>query len=326
MSSDRPRLGRGTGEDEPNYLFDALKSQYNLIGVGTAVGFAILSGSFLPMLLAAGLELTLLPFAERWARYKRARDRDQAEQKRRLTENSDMLAALTHEERQRYRTLEVLAGEIRANYKGLDSSSQLLLDDLVRKLDFLLSFYLRMRYSLMRYVSYFATTDPDEIRYRIGELEKEMGSGPERVRAIKGRTRAVLLKRLERWGKAKENKDLIEAQTETVQEVLRLLRDQSYSIRDPRSITEQLDGLVSSAEETERGVKDMEDLLEIQHDLVLPRVHDDDIEAELERGRVGKAPELEPAAPSPRLRTPPALAPPKVAPGPGAPPRKKITQ
>jgi chromosome segregation ATPase len=315
MSSDRP--GR-SAEEEPNYLLEAFKSQYNLIGLGTAVGFAILSGSFLPMLLAAGLELTLLPFAERLARYKRARDRDQAEKQRKVTEVSDMMGSLTHEERQRYRTLEVLAGEIRSNYKGLDSSSQVLLDDLVRKLDFLLAFYLRMRHSLMRYVSYFATTDPDEIRYRIGELEREMGSGPERVRAIKARTRAVLQKRMQRFEKARENKDMIEAQTETVQEVLRLLRDQSYSIRDPRSITEQLDGLVSSSEQTERGVKDMENLLDVQHDLVMPRVHDGDIEAELERGRA--APERAASAPQ-RLRLP-ETAPPGSPP---PPPRKKIT-
>ena len=313
--------GRSPSRDEPNYLVEAFKSQYNLIGLGTAIGFAILSGSFLPMLVAAGLELTLLPFAERWARYRRAKDRDQAEKQRRAAEHSEMLNALTHDERQRYRTLEVLSGEIRSNYKGLDSSSQVLLDDLVRKLEFLLAFYLRMRYSLNRYASYFATTDPDEIRYRIGELDKEIGSGPERVRAIKARTKAVLQKRLDRWGKAKENRDMIEAQTETVQEVLRLLRDQSYSIRDPRSITEQLDGLVSSAEETERGVKDMEDLLEVQHDLVLPRVHDSDIEAELERGRVAAQPENERAAPSPRLRMPPV----PTTPGPPPPPRKKVT-
>ena len=30
--------------EEPNYLAQAFKSQYNLIGLGTALGFAILSG------------------------------------------------------------------------------------------------------------------------------------------------------------------------------------------------------------------------------------------------------------------------------------------
>ena len=309
-------------ETEPNYLLDALKSQYNLIGLGTAVGFAILSGSFLPMLIAAGLEMTFLPFAERWARYQRARNRDQEEKQRKATEVADMMRSLTHDERERYRTLEALAGEIRANYRGLGSSSRVLLDDLVRKLEFLLAFYLRMRYSLMRYDGYFSTTDPDEIRYRIGELEREMGSGPERVRAIKARTCAVLKKRLDRFAKALENKQLVEAQTETVQEVLRLLRDQSYSIRDPRTITEQLDGLVSSAEETERGVKDMEDLLEMQHDLVMPGASVDNIEDELERGRPREA-QHEPArAPvaQPRLRMPPV---PSVSPPP--PPKKKLT-
>jgi hypothetical protein len=144
-----------------------------------------------------------------------------------------------------------------------------------------------------------------------------MGCEPERVRAITARTRTVLQKRLERFSKAQENKQLMEAQTETVQEVLRLLRDQSYSIRDPRSITEQLDGLVSSAEETERGVKDVEDLMDVQHDLVLPSSEAAEIEQELQRG---PTPSGDAKGPPPRLRVP-ALPPTSPPP----PPRKKIT-
>src|SRR4029077_10857565 len=123
-------------------------------------------------------------------------------------------------------------------------------------------------------------------------LEHEMKSGPERVQQIKARTRSVLEKRLDRYKKAVENRDLIDAQTETVQEVLQLLRDQSYSMRDPRSITEQIDGLVSSAEETERGVKDMEEILAIEQEPLLAgsggnHEIESDIEQELERGRQG---------------------------------------
>ena len=79
----------------------------------------------------------------------------------------------------------------------------------------------------------------------------------------------MLLKRLERYKKAEENRQLVDAQTETVLEVLQLLRDQSYSMRDPREITEQLDGLVSAAEETERGVKDMEEMLSTEDELLM---------------------------------------------------------
>jgi hypothetical protein len=305
--------------EEPNYLAHAFKSQYNLIGLGTALGFAILAGSGLPLLIAAGVELVVLPLVSgngRFQRLIRARISDEGreqKQQERQVETSEMLRALSPNEFQRYRGLELMAGEIRKNYKGLDSTSQVLLDELVGKLDFLLGFYLRMRYSLSRYDNYFATTDAERIQERIAMLEHETAKGPERVRQIKAKTRTVLVKRLERYHKAQENRQLIEAQTETVQEVLQLLRDQSYSMRDPRSITEQLDGLVSSAEETERGVRDMESLLSIDQDLLMPGSLTEDLGEELE------APA--PARPTAPVRTDPRLK--AAAPPPPPPPERK---
>src|SRR5439155_20643479 len=251
--------------EEPNFLSHAFKSQYNLIGLGTALGFAVLSGTLLPIVVAAGVELIVLPLVsgnQRFQRLVRARvsqEEDQEAAQRTQKEAWDLLQHLPGPEQQRYRALQGLAAEIRQNYKALDSTSQMLVEELVRKLDFLLSFYLRMRYSLMRYQAYFSTTDPERIQERIAMLEHEMAAGPERIQQIKARTRLVLEKRLDRYQNALDNRQLVEAQTETVEEVLQLLRDQSYSMRDPRTITEQLDGLVSSAEDTERGGRDLEE-------------------------------------------------------------------
>jgi hypothetical protein len=231
-----------------------------------------------------------------------------------------MLRSLSQPEFQRYRSLEILAGEIRENYKGLDSSSRMLLDELIQKLEFLLGFYLRMRYSMSRYDEYFSTTNPERIQERVAMLDHEIEKGPERVRQIKARTKSVLEKRLERYKKAVENKQLIDAQTETVQEVLQLLRDQSFSMRDPRTITEQLDGLVSSAEETERGVKDMEDLLSAEQDVLMPGALTADVAAELGSMHTGSPTVVEAATPPPpRIHS----APPPLPTQP--PPRKKIT-
>ena len=294
--------------EEPSYLAHAFKSQYNVIGLGTAIGFAILAGSGLPLILAAGLELALLPLVAghpRFQRLVRARLLEEEQEQRhaqKQIEAVEMLRALDEAERGRYRGLEMLAAEIRRNYRGLDSSSQALLEELVRKLDFLLAFYLRMRYSVARYDAYFQSTDPERIQERISMLEREMGQGPERVRQIKARTREVLTKRFERYNKALENRQLIDAQTETVLEVLQLLRDQSISMRDPRLITEQLDGLVHSAEETERGVRDMESLLADEHEALLPEALGTDVEAEL--ARLAPEDETEPAV-APPVRLPP---------------------
>jgi len=316
-------------EKEPSDLIDALKSDVNLIVVGTAIGFAILSGSFLPLILAAGLEMAGLPLLERYQRYQRARQREKERTEKEQNELVHMLDAMPELERQHYRALQSLAGEIRNNYKQMTSTSQALLQQLSDKLDVLLSFYLRMRYSLSRLASYFRTTQPDRIHERIAMLEHEMAaSGAERVQQVKARTRAVLLKRLERYAKAQENRELINAQTETIQEVLHLLRDQSYSMRDPRSIAEQVDGLISSAEETERGVKDLEEILGEDKEMALlgGLGMDDvgtDIEAELEKGRVAAPPPL-PASPSPRVRE--AMRDPSAIPPTHPPPPRKKTR
>lgn len=256
-------------DDEPSYFWHAFKLQYNLIGLGTALGFALLSGSLLPLIVAAGVELIVLPMLAGNPRFQNVvkaehfSERQEQQQVRKQLEASEMLRVLPEPERRTYQAMVRLTGEIRENYRGLDSSSQVLLEELVTKLDSLMSFYLRMRYSLARYGNYFASTDREQIEERIAMLEHEMTNGPERIQQIKAKTKAVLEKRLERYAKALENKQLIEAQTEAVQEALQLLRDQSYSIKDPRSIAGQLDDLVSRAEVTERGVQDIEALFDL---------------------------------------------------------------
>jgi hypothetical protein len=87
-------------------------------------------------------------------------------------------------------------------------------------------------------------------------------------------------------------------------------------MRDPKTITEQLDGLVTSAEETERGVRDMEEILSMEQDMLTPGSLGADIDTELDSLR--EAPDK--AAPPPRLREP--LPPATPTPS----PRKKITQ
>jgi len=310
---------------EPNYLTTAFKSHYNLIGLGTALGFAILSGTALPLLIAAGAQMVILPLvagSERYQRLVRARllEEEAAERERqRHLESSEMLKELAEGERQRYHGLETLAREIRENYKGLDASSRALLDDLIQKLDFLMAFYLRMRFSLSRYDGYLATTDPARIERRIQDLEREAQAGPPRIQAIKARTKGVLQKRLERYAKAEENRQLVDAQTETVLEVLQLLRDQSYSMRDPREITAQLDGLVSAAEETERGVKDLEDLLSTDDELLLGGSLaglDASLEAELAAGQLTEGGSSASASARKPVAKVPVSAPPSTEPVP----------
>jgi hypothetical protein len=106
-----------------------------------------------------------------------------------------------------------------------------------------------------------------------------------------------------------------------VLEVLQLLRDQSYSMRDPREITSQLDGLVSSAEETERGVRDMEEIRRPSTTCCFPEAPGEELEDEL---RAMSTPSAQTSAErSTRARCASSL--PRASASP-PPPRKKLVQ
>ena len=69
--------------EEPNYLAHAFKSQYNLIGLVTAAGFAVIGVSLLPLVIAAGVEMIVLPLvagSDRFQRLVRARTTEEEEQ------------------------------------------------------------------------------------------------------------------------------------------------------------------------------------------------------------------------------------------------------
>ena len=98
------------GEKEPNALVEAIKNQYNLIGI------AILSGSLLPLILAAGVELTMLPFMERYQRYRRAKQLEEEKRKRKEIESAEMLLPANMSLSQEYHALEEEARARRAKY------------------------------------------------------------------------------------------------------------------------------------------------------------------------------------------------------------------
>src|SRR5437016_4988371 len=96
------------GIDQTNFVREALKWQYNWIGLVGAAAFAIVSGTGLPLVLAAGLELIYLSLVPQSSRFRRlVRSWKYAEEKRR---NEMKLSAMFHE----------LPPEIRNRYADLN--------------------------------------------------------------------------------------------------------------------------------------------------------------------------------------------------------------
>src|SRR5437868_8297440 len=78
------REANDLGVDNTNFVKEALTWQYNWIGLAGAAAFAIVSGTGLPLVLAAGLELIYVAFVPQSSRFRRlVRSWKYAEEKRR---------------------------------------------------------------------------------------------------------------------------------------------------------------------------------------------------------------------------------------------------
>jgi hypothetical protein len=253
------------GEEPYSYVKEALKWQYNWIGLLGAAAFAVVSGSGLPLILAAGLELVYVSLVPQSSRFRRlVRSWKYAEEKRR----HDMKLArafqeLPSEMRLRYADLDKLCRVIRANYDRLSSTAQIFVRQMKEQLEDLLAAYLRLLHAAYLHREYLRSTDPDGIRRDVESLKKALAGDSPKVQEINRKRIEILTKRLEKHEKVRENCQVVDAQCAAIEDVLELIRDQSVTLRDPQEVTGQLEDLVREVEQTEETVRQVEAIYEM---------------------------------------------------------------
>jgi hypothetical protein len=247
------------------YVKAAFRWQYNWISLAGAAGFALLSGSALPLLLAGGLELIYLSTVPHNSRFQRlVRSWQYAEQKKQQQRGlSDLFRELPPEMRARYARLDGVCQTIRENYKRLTSTSQMFAEQMESKLDGLSQSYVRLLNSAFHHRQYLNTTNPDVIRKEAAGLQGDLDRDPPKVQEINRKRIEILGKRIEKFDKIKENCQVVDAQCAAIEDVLQLIRDQSVTMHDPQQISEHLDNLVKDVEQTEETVREVESIFDL---------------------------------------------------------------
>ena len=251
--------------DETNYVTAALKWQYNWIGLLGAAAFAIVSGTGLPLVLAAGLELIYVAVVPQSSRFRRlVRSWQFAEEKKRHEQKMrQMLFELPPPVQQRYAAVQQVVQQIRTNYDRLSSSSQIFVGQAEEKFRWLLYGYLRLLQSAFQQRQYVQTCDANTIMTEIKQLEGTLARETPKVQEINRKRIEILKKRLEKFEKIRENWRVVEAQCSAIQDVLALIRDQSMTMRDPQELTDRLDTLVQDVEQTETAVREFEAMFDM---------------------------------------------------------------
>ena len=80
------------------------------------------------------------------------------------------------------------------------------------------------------------------------------------MQEINQRRIEILRKRVAKFEKIQENRQVIDAQCAAIEDVLQLIRDQSVTMRDPQEVSAQLENLVQDVEQTEQSVREMEEI------------------------------------------------------------------
>jgi hypothetical protein len=247
---------------DPSFVKEAFNIQYNWIALGGAAALALVTATAVPLVLAGGLELMYLAVVSQHPRFQRlvrswkfAEEQQQHEQK--LTE---MLRSLPPDMQGRYIKLAEVCGSIRANFAQLSSTSQIFVQQMETRLEGLLHGYARLLTAAFQQRQYVKTTDPDVIKKEIAALQQHLTSDPPRVQDINKKRVEILGKRLEKYQKIAENRQVVDAQCSAVEDVLQLVRDQSVTMRDPQQVSDQLENLVHDVEQTEQTVQQVESI------------------------------------------------------------------
>ncbi|PSQ55183.1 MAG: hypothetical protein BRD28_01045, partial [Bacteroidetes bacterium QH_10_64_37] len=250
--------------DDINYTTAALFNTWNLVFLITVVvasaglGVVGLVPAWLPellLLLGGGVELVYLgvmPRHERFQRYVRAEKRSERHQ---APSQREIFSQLRNQSQRRYAKLRKLREQIETNYQKLSYTFQGILTSHVEKIDGLLDSYLDLLHQRERYRDFMDSATETQILESIEALKEDMADDTERVRAVKQRRLKVLKRRLARLRKAHETLEIIGAQLSTIEDVVRYIHEQSWTLQNPEEVTAQLDTLLQEVEETQSSIR-----------------------------------------------------------------------
>ena len=275
-----------------NYTKEAFLHPYNLafllvalvsaFALNLAVGGSIFT---LTLLFSFAAELLYLGVVPRNARFRRAVRSQRIEAHRKPPSQKELFQHLSRESQRRYARLRQLRDDIEANYRRLSYASQGLLDSHLGKIDGLIASFLNLLHQKERYETGTRGHSEAELQRAIDELRDDMSDDADRVKSIKERRLHILQQRLGRSKKGQENHEIIEAQLETVEDVVKYIHEQSWTLQNPDEISLQLDTLLSEVEDTQTSVREIEDVFGRSADDLLGDLDDESGASEPRPGR-----------------------------------------
>ncbi len=280
------------------YVKHAFLVNWNLLAVAAGAALAVISGQpdvVIPF-VAAG-ELAYLAGLASHPKFQSAIDAQEhkslkLQQSAKTSEKAQIiLQSLSDEDRERFRHLRSLCNQLRTisqGVKGQTSSDDSIIDDLqMGSINRLLWIYLKLLYSKNALEKFFATIDEDEIKNSITKAQNRLDAlGPEDESEPPGKSKKrkslqdtleTSKARLANYKRAQDNHDFIELELDRLYTKISGLGEMSINRQDPNFITQEVDAVSASVEQTEKAMGELDFLTGLgAHDEDAPELLEED--------------------------------------------------
>lgn len=245
-----------------NSFFDYVKAAFlwhwNLLALGAGAALAFLSGrpDMLLPLVAAG-EIAYLGLLSTHPRFRKSVDARtigvEAEQKRSV-QLAKIMESLTKKDIQRFNSLRnrcATLDKLGKQFHGKEAGEKDKLDDIhYASLERLLWMFLKLLYSRDALDNFLRNTNRNELTAEIKETEADLAKAREEnrmdslIRALDDKL-ITMRERLNNYDSASDNRDLIVAELERIEQKVTAVSEMSFSSGDPSTFSSQVDGIAA---------------------------------------------------------------------------------
>lgn len=254
------------------YIRTAFLWHWNLLALGAGAVFSFLSGqpdTFLPIFLAA--EILYLGLLATHPRFQKAVDASLMSRQQPLVNHAEIIEQIRQrltppdwnrfeQLRDRCLSLNRIAEQIRGPQAGNSSPIHSMQTDSLERLLWLFLKLLYSRDALQRFLS---GTDKSGLEAQIHSAQREIQDATTNQRTDKLiRTledkHDTLMQRLANYQRAEENREILAAEIDRIEQKVNAISELSISARDPADVSAQVDGIAEGVSVTEEAIRKLD--------------------------------------------------------------------
>jgi hypothetical protein len=174
----------------------------------------------------------------------------------------DYYNSLSLDSQQRFDSLRNTLKEVKDNFTKLQSTMPELVRRFLERLNSIETSYARLLYFKDKFPQLTNEEIVQETTMEMDKLNQEMKTASGRLKQIKEKRMKLLQMRIDNFFKVRENREVIEEQLQTIEEMVAYIKDQPMTMSNTEREDIMIDNLLFETEQTQESLNEIESLMQ----------------------------------------------------------------